>query len=80
MAELSSKIKEQLAILYDRPEFKALEAWNKHHAQKCMDQMVKVVMGQPGSSERISMLQGQAEAHNLMLKEIRKFHKETSKD
>lgn len=80
MAELPPKIKEQLALLYDYPEFKALEAWNKHHMHKCMDQMVKVVMGQPGSSERISMLQGQAEAHSLMLKEIRKIHKEISKD
>ena len=80
MAGLTPKIKEALALLYEYPEFKALEAWNKYHAAKCMEQMVKVIMGQPGSSERIAMLQGQATAHSLMLEEIRKIHKEVTKD
>jgi hypothetical protein len=80
MAELSSKIKEQLALLYERPEFKALEAWNNLKQQACMEQMIGVVMGQLGSSERIAMLQGQAEAHRLMLLELRKIHKEITKD
>jgi hypothetical protein len=37
-------------------------------------------MGQPGSSERVAMLQGQAEAHRLMLLEIKKIHKDNHED
>jgi hypothetical protein len=80
MSGLSSKDKQALALLYEYPEFKALERWNEYHRQKCATQMIGVVMGQPGSSERIAMLQGQAEAHRVMLEELRKIHKEQPVD
>lgn len=80
MLKIPPKIKEQLALLYDRPEYKALEKWSEMHRLECTEQMTQVVMGQPGSSERIAMLQGQAEAHRIMLLELKKFHKEQTKD
>lgn len=80
MAGLSHKVKEDLARLYEYPEFKALEKWNENKRQSCADQTITVPMGQPGSSERIAMLQGQAEAHRLMLLELRKIHKDITKD
>jgi hypothetical protein len=80
MINIPPKIKEQLALLYDYPEFKALEKWSELHRQACADQMIGVPMGEQGSSERIAMLQGQAEAHKIMLLELCKIHKDITKD
>ena len=76
MAELNAKDKEALALLYERPEFKSLVKWNELKRRAFLDQIVQVTMGQPGSSERVAMLQGQAYAHQLMLLELKKIHKE----
>ena len=80
MTGLPLKIKEDLARLYDYPEFKSLIKWNELKRQSCAEQMINVVMGTPGSSERIAMLQGQAEAHKLMLFELKKINKDITKD
>ena len=80
MAEIPPKIKEALATLYDYPEFKALEKWSELKRIDCADQLIRVPMGTPGSSERVAMLQGQAEAHRVMLLELRKIHKDITKD
>lgn len=80
MSNLSPKIKEALALLYDYPEFKALEKWNELKRQHCAELMIGVNMGLPGASEKIAMLQGQAEAHRIMLLELKKIHKEQSKE
>ena len=80
MAELSSKDKEALALLYERPEFKSFVKWSELKRQKCAEELLKVPMGDPGSSERIAMLQGQAYAHEISLLELRKIHKEQTKD
>lgn len=80
MAELSPKIKEALALLYDYPEFKALEAWNEVKANKFLEQILKIDMSSHGADKRVAMLQGQVLSHRLMLEEIRKIHKEQSAD
>lgn len=77
---IAPKIKEALALLYEYPEFKALEKWSEAKRLECAEQLIKIPMGQPGSSERVAMLQGQSYAHEVMLLELRKIHKEqTSK-
>jgi len=80
MAELNSKVREALALLYEYPEFKALEIWNKTKRSSFADQILKVDMSSEGSSERVAFLQGQAYAHELMLLELRKIHKKQSAD
>lgn len=80
MAELPSKDKEALATLYDYPEFKALQRWSEMKRLKCAEQILGVDMSSVGSSERIAMLQGQAHAHEIMLLELKKIHKQTTKD
>lgn len=75
-----AKIKQALALLYEYPEFKALEKWNELHRADCANQIIGVNMGLPGASERVSMIQGQAEAHRIMLLELKKIHKDMSKD
>jgi hypothetical protein len=80
MTGLSSKDKQALATLYEYPEFKALIKWNENKVNSIGQQIINVVMGQPGSSERVAMLQGQAEAHRLMLLEIKKIHKDNHED
>ena len=80
MTELSSKDKKALALLYEYPEFKALIKWNELKIISAGQQIINVVMGQPGSSERVAMLQGQATAHRLMLLEIKKIHKDNHQD
>jgi hypothetical protein len=74
------KTKEALALLYERPEFKALEKWSEIKRLKCAEELLNVNMGVPGASERIAMLQGQAEAHRVMLLELKKIHKDVTKD
>lgn len=80
MAVLTQKDKEALALLYERPEFKALEKWNVVKRGKFTDQILKIDMGSSGSSERVAFLQGQAYAHELMLLELKKIHKNVTKD
>lgn len=78
MAELHPSVKEALALLYERPEFKALEKWNENKRDNFASQILKVDMSTIGSSERIAFLQGQAYAHELMLLELRKIHKDVA--
>lgn len=80
MAELNSKDKVELALLYERPEFKSLAKWNAIKRQVFAEQLLKVDMGSAGSSERAAFLQGQAYAHEFMLMEIKKIHKQQTKD
>lgn len=80
MAVLTSKDKEALALLYDKPEFKTLIKWSEIKRLRCAEELLNVNMGQEGSSERIAMLQGQAEAHRIMLLELKKIHKQMTKD
>ena len=80
MTGLSDKDKQALATLYEYPEFKSLVKWNELKQAAVGTQIIGVVMGQPGSSERVAMLQGQAEAHRLMLLEIKKIHKDNTKE
>lgn len=80
MAELSPKDKEALALLYERPEFKSLVRWNEVKRSNFATQILKVDMGSTGSSERVAFLQGQAYAHELMLLELKKIHKEKTVD
>jgi hypothetical protein len=80
MTGLSDKDKQALATLYEYPEFKALVKWNELKRTQIGSQIIGVTMGQPGSSERVAMLQGQAEAHRFMLLEIKKIHKDNTKE
>lgn len=80
MAGLSSKDKQALALLYEYPEFKSLEKWNESKMAEIGNQIINVVMGVPGSSERVAMLQGQANAHRIMLLELKKIHKDHHQD
>lgn len=80
MVRLTPKIREQLALLYEYPEFRALEKWNEQKRASCADKMIGINMGLPGASEAIAMLQGQAEAHRIMLLELKKIHKDNLKD
>lgn len=80
MAELPPKVKEALALLYERPEFKSLEKWNEIKRFGFANQILKVDMSTEGSSERVAFLQGQAYAHELMLLELKKIHKEQTKN
>lgn len=79
MAELPSKIKEALALLYEYPEFKALEKWNAAKRQAFAEQILKVDMQhETGADKRVAFLQGQAYAHELMLLELKKIHKDVT--
>lgn len=80
MTGLTSKDKEDLALLYERPEFRALKKWSDIKKLKCAEELLKVPMGTQGSSERIAMLQGQAYAHEIMFLELKKIHKDLDKD
>ena len=76
MAELSPKDKEALALLYERPEFKALVRWNAVKRTTFAEAILNVNMQEVGSEKRVAFLQGQAYAHQLMLLELKKIHKE----
>ena len=78
MSGIAPKVKEALALLYEYPEFKALEKWSEAKRAQVAEQLLAVTMGVAGSSERIAMLQGQAYAHEVMLKELRKIHKDVT--
>ena len=80
MTELAPKIKEALALLYEHPEFKALEKWSELKRLECAKQILKTDMSSNGASHKVAMLQGQAYAHNVMLLELRKIHKDITKD
>ena len=80
MAGLSSKDKLNLAILYEYTEFSSLRKWSEWKRAKCAEQILGVDMGSPGASERIAMIQGQAYAHEVMLLELKKIHKEAPTD
>ena len=80
MTGLSDKDKQALATLYESPEIKALVKWKELKRTQIGSQIIGVTMGQPGSSERVAMLQGQAEAHRFMLLEIKKIHKDNTKE
>lgn len=80
MAGISKQDKENLALLYERPEFKSLQKWNDSKRSTFADQVLKIDMSDKGSSQRVAFLQGQAYAHELMLLELRKIHKEQTKD
>jgi hypothetical protein len=80
MTGLNSKDKQALATLYEYPEYKALIKWNETKINEIGSQIISVVMGQPGSSERVAMLQGQANAHRFMLLELKKIHKDNTKE
>ena len=77
MAGIPRKIKENLALLYEYPEFKALEKWNQIKRANLADQILGVDMSAEGADKRVAMLQGQALAHGLMLLELKKIHKDT---
>lgn len=77
MAGIPRKIKEDLALLYEYPEFKALEKWNQIKRMQLAEQILGTNMDAEGSDKRVAMLQGQALAHGLMLLELKKIHKDT---
>jgi len=80
MADIPKKLKEGLALLYEHPEFKNLERWNQLKILEAAEQIVKVNMQEVRSETRVAFLQGQSYAHEYMLKEIKKIHKEIAKD
>jgi hypothetical protein len=80
MAGLSRKDKEDLALIYELPEFKALKRWNDVKRLKSMESVMKVNMQDERAETRVAFLQGQAYAHELMLLELKKIHKEVAKD
>lgn len=80
MTELSSKDKQALALLYEFNEYKALVKWSELKRLTVAAQILKVDMSQPGSPERVSFLQGEAYAHEYMLKEVKKIHKDNTKE
>lgn len=80
MSGIAPKVKEDLARLYEYPEFKALEKWNESKRSGFAEAILKVNMQDSGSAKRIAFLQGQAYAHELMLLELRKIHKEQTKE
>jgi len=80
MINLSPKIKEALALLYDYPEFKALEQWSEHKASELLEQILGIDMSSPGADKRVAMIQGQVMAHRFMLKEVKKIYKEHTKN
>jgi len=80
MTGLSDKDKQAFATLYEYTEIKDIVKWNELKRTQIGSQIIGVTMGQPGSSERVAMLQGQAEAHRFMLLEIKKIHKDNTKE
>lgn len=80
MAELNSKDKLVLAHFYETEDFKAFEKLCGIKRLIVADQILKVDMSAPGAVERISMLQGQYNALEFLLLEIRKIHKNSHKD
>lgn len=76
MAELPPKIKEALALLYERPEFKALEKWSENKRLEVAEIILNTDMSSNGADKKVAMLQGQAYAHKIMLLELRKIHKD----
>lgn len=79
MIELTAKDKEALALLYERPEFKVFKKWSELKRAECAERLLNVPMNEPGSSERVAMLQGQALSHSLALLELKKIHKDQTK-
>lgn len=80
MAELSSKDKQALALLYEYPEYKSFQKWSELKRLTMAAQILKVDMSTPGSAERIAFLQGQAYAHEFSLLELKNIHKVNTKE
>lgn len=76
MTGLTPKVREALALLYEYPEFKALVKWNELKQAQCAKRILEVDMGESGASQRVAMLQGQSKAHEVMLLELKKIHKD----
>jgi hypothetical protein len=73
---LLPKDRAALAYIYELDEFKSFKKLCLTKRAKIADQIIGCDMSQPGSSERISMLQGQAIALEFILLEIKNYHKQ----
>lgn len=80
MAELAQKTKEALALLYERSEFKALEKWSEIKRLEAAEMILNTDMSNNGADKKVALLQGQAYAHKVMLLELRKIHKDVTKN
>lgn len=73
--ELNSKDKFNLAHFYETEDFKSFTRLCDNKRLFIAEQILKVSMGEPGSSERVALLQGQFAALDFLLLEIKKIHK-----
>lgn len=78
--ELGSRDKLVLAHFYETEDFKAFTRLCEIKRLKLAEQVLGTDMSTPGSTEKVSMLQGQYGALDFLLMEIRKIHKDTHKD
>lgn len=80
MARLTPKDKLGLAYIYELDEFKSLTHLCDDKRMRAATEMLSIDMSQPGSSNRVSMLQGQIYAFEMLLLEIKKIHKDSQKN
>lgn len=78
MSDIPAKVKEGLALLYEHPEFKNLEKWSEIKKLESMNAILGINMQDLRAETRVAFLQGQAYAHEYMMKELRKIHKDTT--
>ncbi len=75
MTGLSGKERTALSYLYELPEFKAFQKLCTLKRQKAADLIIQQDMSVTGADVRISMLQGQVYALEMIVLEMRKIHK-----
>jgi hypothetical protein len=79
MIVLTTKDKEALSYIYELDEFKSFKKLCDSKRLKIAEQILNVNMADEGSAFRISMLQGQYNALEFILLEIKSIHKKMAK-
>ncbi len=77
MAELSSKVRQELATLYDRPEYKSFRAFLENERVEIAK---KLVIWPADDTVGIAKLQGQAEACKAIHRQLKDIHTQMSKE
>lgn len=75
MSGLTLKDKASLAALYELPDFKAFKKLCAVKRQKVMQLLLQQDMSVPGADKRVSMLQGQAYALDMVVQEMQSIHR-----
>lgn len=76
MAAIPPQVKADLALLYELPQFKSFVKYCRIKRLVAAERLLQINMKEPGSSEEIASLQGQAFVFQFLEADLRKIHKD----